>query len=176
MRSVLLTSVLPTVICLTASCLLGGCGGATSTLIVRPNPGWAKSQSVGQAQYRAPDWDLDGRRVPVMTPPVRTTDPGQVSLSGLIAARREIAKVAAERGLTQRDPTADEQKAEFTEVYDGAGGAGAIKVREERLGRWLEVVVTEPGVGGGGGLKKELSQRLGLEAMPEVKEEAGAGK
>lgn len=68
-----------------------------------------------------------------------------------------ISAFAAERGLAERVPNARELAAGFTEVYDGGG---TIKVREETLGRWLEVEITEPGRGPS--MRTELSRRLGI--------------
>lgn len=146
----------------------GGCqwvGGGSSSFIVRPRPGWTTYSPGTTAQYRAPDIKADGRETPVNSPPVRTIDGHKVSLGGLIQSRQIIAEVARTRGLSPRVPTVAETRDGWTEIYSGTDrSAGEVRVREEKLGRSIEVSVREPNRGPS--LRAELRQRLGLDAMP----------
>lgn len=133
----------------------GGVGGGVSVLSVRTPPGWS-TQTMGQR--------FETRYRPVPTQPEVVGESSvspqtQLTLSGTMAARRVVATTAAELGLEPVALKTADVRSGWTEVYGRADGA-RVRVREEELGRRIEVEVRE---GSGRRIRPVLEERLGVE-------------
>jgi hypothetical protein len=127
------------VIVILSAALLVGCV-TEQTVMVRPRAQWERSAAPVKSEFRPGGWQGGSWQAPPTPPNVQRADGSAVSFGVIVATRQKLAEFAQSRGLLQVAPNPREYGQGFTEVYDGQ--AGRIRIREEEMGRWLEVRVT----------------------------------
>lgn len=144
--------------------------GGGSVLVVRPRAEWVNHKVEGNPDFRGDAARRSWGDAEVVAPKSRVADRRELSFGAVMEARRVVEVEAGRRGLKPRPPTEREAGQGWTEVYDDGAGA-VVRVREERLGRWVEVGVSE---GKQRGLRRELAEALGVEDRPRTAGKDGA--